>query len=94
MRISRHTKRFRHDYLKMKRSGRKIRKLDVVMDMLIDGKKLAPKYKNHALQGEWRHAQDCHIEGDWILLYELGTDEDGNETITFHATDNHENLFG
>lgn len=69
-------------------------KLHTVMRLLIDGKPLPLKYRNHALQGEWQHVRDCHIEGDWILLYELGTDPDGTETVTFHATDNHEHLFG
>jgi mRNA interferase YafQ len=94
MRIPKHTKRFRRDYVKMKRSGRKISKLETLMGLLMDGKPLAMKYKDHPLQGEWQHIRDCHVEGDWILLYELGMDEDGNETITFHATDNHGNLFG
>lgn len=71
-----------------------MQKLHVVMGMLIDGVSLPPKYKDHPLQGPWKHLRDCHIEGDWILLYELGFDEDLNDSITFHATDNHENLFG
>ena len=94
MRQVKHTKRFRRDYAKMKRSGRKIEKLENLMDMLIDGKVLPAKYKDHALQGEWKPIRDCHIEGDWILLYEIGADEDDNEWIVFHATDTHENLFG
>ncbi len=94
MRIPRHTKRFRRDYAKFKRSGKAIRKLDAVMGMLIDGERLPPKYRDHPLQGEWRHLRDCHIEGDWLLLYELATDPEGGETVTFHATDTHENLFG
>jgi mRNA interferase YafQ len=64
------------------------------MEMLIDGVSLPPKYRDHPLQGQWKHLRDCHIEGDWILLYELSTDEQGSEWVMFHATDNHENLFG
>jgi mRNA interferase YafQ len=94
MRVPRFTKRFRRDYDKMKRSGRNAESLRAVMEMLMDGKVLLPRYRDHALQGEWQGVRDCHIEGDWILLYELGIDEDGNETVTFHATDNHGNLFG
>jgi len=52
------------------------------------------KYRDHALQGEWKHLRDYHIEGDWLLLYALGTDVEGNEIITFHATGTHENFFG
>ena len=93
MRVPRYTKRFRRDYEKMKHSGKKIRKLDTVMEMLLDGILLPSKYHDHALQGQLKSVRDCHIEGDWLLLYELGIDSDGNEIITFYATDNHENLF-
>ena len=93
-RIVKTTKQFRRDYAKFNRSGKKIAKLDDVLSMLVRGMVLPAQYNDHPLQGEFRHMRDCHVEGDWILLYELGKDEDGYETITFHATDNHENLFG
>jgi mRNA interferase YafQ len=93
MRLPKYTKRFRRDYAKMKHSGKKIGKLDLVLEMLTDGKELPAKYGDHLLKGEWEGVHDCHVEGDWILLYELGR-ENGQETIMFHATDNHENLFG
>ena len=94
MRIPKHTKRFRREYAKAKRSGKKIQKLDTVLQTLNSGMLLAPTYKDHPLHGEWRNVRDCHIEGDWVLLYELGFDENGNETITYHAIDTHENIFG
>ena len=79
----------------MKRSkGIGIFKLRSVMDQLVDGKILSQKHRDHALHGQWKDCRDCHIEGDWILIYELGMNEEGQETITFHATGNHEYLFG
>ncbi|TSC58610.1 MAG: hypothetical protein Greene041619_484 [Candidatus Peregrinibacteria bacterium Greene0416_19] len=78
----------------MKRSGRKISKLHAVIDLLMDGKPLPLKYHDHELQGAWKGVRDCHIGGDWLLLYELSRGADGNEIVTFHATDTHENLFG
>ncbi len=64
------------------------------MKLLVRGEIIPLKHKDHALRGEMQHLRDCHIEGDWLLLYALGIDADGNETVTFHATDTHENLFG
>ena len=93
MRISRFAKQFRKDYAKAKRSGKKIAKLDAVMQILVNEEHLPSKHKDHALHGEWKDMRDCHVEGDWILLYEL-VDENGTRKIIFHATDNHENLFG
>ena len=94
MRIAKTTKRFRRDYVKLKRSGKKIAKLHAVMESLIEGRTLPRRCRDHALQGEWQYLRDCHIEGDWLLLYELGTDAEENETVVFHATGTHENLFG
>lgn len=93
MRIPKTTKQFRRDYAKFKRSGKNITKLNHIMGLLIQGDALPAKHRDHALQGEWQYLRDCHIEGDWLLLYALGIDE-GKETITFHATGTHENLFG
>ena len=94
MRIARFAKRFRRDYAKAKHSGRKIAKLEEVMQLLVNNELLLPKHKDHALRGVWQGTRDCHIEGDWILIYELGMNQDGNDVIIFHATDTHENLFG
>ena len=94
MRLPIYTKGFRWDYAKMQRSGRNIGKLDDVMELLIDKKPFLLRHRDHLLKGQWQHVRDCHVEGDWILLYQLRTDNEGNETITFHRTDNHENLFG
>ena len=95
MRVPRHTKSFRRDYRKLKHArGQKMRKLHAVMEKLIDGATLPSQCRDHALHGEWQGCHDCHIEGDWVLVYELEIDAGGREMITFHATGNHEYLFG
>lgn len=63
------------------------------MEQLIDGKILNPIYRDHALHAKWQDFRDCHIEGDWILIYQIGKESDGTEMIIFCATDNHSNLF-
>lgn len=93
MRIIQTTRRFRKDYIKLKRSGKKMQKLQTVMNMLIDGKILESQYRDHPLQGEWKKFRECHIEGDWLLIYQLNKDQKGNEIIMFCASDNHSNLF-
>lgn len=94
MRIAQTTKRFRKDYAKLQRSGSKnMKKLRNLMELLIDDVILAAKYKDHALQGQWKDFRDCHVEGDWVLIYQLSEDEKGNSIVTFCASDNHSNLF-
>ncbi|TSD00234.1 MAG: addiction module antitoxin [Candidatus Peregrinibacteria bacterium Greene1014_49] len=94
MRIPKTTKQFRRHYAKLKRSGKDIAKLNEVMRLLVRSHALPAKYRDHALQGEWQHLRDCHIEGDWLLLYMIGEDTEGNEVVIFYETGTHENLFG
>lgn len=69
-------------------------KLHNVMEQLIVGKTLHPLYKDHSLEGKWVKYRDCHIEGDWVLIYKIESNPDDTETVTFATTDSHSNLFG
>lgn len=94
-RLPHFTKLFRRHYRKLTKSHRhRIEKLDAVLRMLIRQQEPNPQHHDHALHGEWDGCRDCHIEDDWILIYELGTNADGREITIFHATGTHENLFG
>ncbi len=44
-------------------------KLKAVIDKLLENQELEPKYKDHALTGNWNGYRDCHIESDWLLIY-------------------------
>lgn len=70
-----------------------MQKLQIVMNILIDGKILESHYRDHPLQGEWKNFRECHVEGDWLLIYQMSKNDEGNEVITFCASDNHSNLF-
>ena len=74
----------------MKKQGRDIGKLREVIDMIVDEKPLPPKYQDHPIHGEWEGSRDCHIQGDWVLIYEI---DDVAHTVTFHRTGSHSDLF-
>lgn len=42
-----------------------------VINVLLSGKPLDKKYKDHALNGEWKGYQDCHIRPDLVLIYKV-----------------------
>jgi mRNA interferase YafQ len=50
-------------------------RLKEVILLLIEGKPLSARYRDHALAGEWRHHRNCHIEPDWLLLYKIDRDD-------------------
>ena len=74
----------------MKKRSMDINKLTEVMDMIINEQPLPPERRNHPLQGKWKDALECHIQGDWVLIYEI--DEEAH-TVTFHRTGTHSDLF-
>jgi len=83
-------KTFRKQYKLMKKRGMAIDKLLEVMKMIIDEKTLPPERNNHPIHGKWEGAFDCHIQGDWVLIYEI---DPAAHTVTFHRTGTHSDLF-
>ena len=62
--------------------------LKKVIKMILDGKALPPKYKDHPLTGNYKGRRDCHIEPDWLLIYKKEKD-----SIIFERTGTHSDLF-
>lgn len=46
------------------------------MEKLANGEILEAKYRDHALTGNYKDSRECHIEPDWLLIYEIK-----NETL-------------
>ena len=84
-----YTKPFRKQYKLLKKRGYNLNKLTEVMDIIINEKPLPPKHCNHPLHGKWEGSYDCHIQGDWVLIYKPNKKEN---TVTFHRTGTHSDL--
>ena len=41
---------------------------------LANGETLNAKYKDHDLMGNYKGTRECHIEPDWLLVYEIKDD--------------------
>ncbi len=70
----RQTARFRKSLKKMLKRGKDYAKLRTVVKLLAKGEPLPEKYKDHALTGDLVGLRDCHVENDWVLLYEIKND--------------------
>jgi mRNA interferase YafQ len=79
---------FKRDYRLATRRGKKIDKLDGILNRLIEELPLDPSNRDHALTGNWIPRRECHIEPDWLLIYKI----DGNRII-FERTGTHSDLF-
>lgn len=93
-RRSGHTKRFAKDRKRLARSGRyDMEELKQVMQLLIDNTAPLPaQFVDHPLRGEWQDHRDCHVAGDWVLIYRINRTEHGEEVI-FVRTGTHSELF-
>ena len=49
-------------------------KLFSVINTLANGETLNAKYKDHDLMGNYKGTRECHIEPDWLLVYEIKDD--------------------
>ena len=88
MRAGRRTTQFKKDVKRAKKRKKAIEKLKVVIEKLARGEPLEARHHDHALTGPYGGARDCHIEPDWILIYEASEDE-----LVLIRTGTHADLF-
>lgn len=80
------TKKFKKDLKNIIKSGYDISLLDKVVTILLQGKPLPEKYKDHNLTGNWVGHRECHITPDWLLIYLIN---DNTLTLTLTGTGTH-----
>ena len=89
-----YTKGFRKDWERLFRSGRfNMKQLKEAMLLLIaNDAPLGKEWLDHALTGDWANHRECHIGGDFLLIYRL---DDGaqNQQIVFVRVGTHAELF-
>lgn len=55
--------------------GKAMGKLRTLLALLIEGKSVPKRYKDHPLKGVWAGFRDAHIEPDWLLIYRVDGEE-------------------
>ena len=65
---------FKRDY-KRESKGQHRTTLDAVLTPVIaalaNDEPLPPRYRDHALTGDWKDHRDCHVKPDLVLIYRL-----------------------
>lgn len=67
--------KFQRDLKRIQKRGYDITLLKDVLNLLVNGKILPIKYKDHNLSGNFKGCRECHITPDWLLIYEISDDE-------------------
>lgn len=86
------TQRFLKDWERLSASGRyDLRRLKETMLLIVanDGP-LPPAYRDHELRGTWQDFRECHVGGDFLLIYQLPNDA----SVIFARAGTHSELFG
>lgn len=68
------TNQFKKDIKLAKKQHKDLDKLFEVINILAEGGVLEAKYKDHSLTGSYKGTRECHIEPDWLLIYEIRDD--------------------
>ena len=84
------TSHFRKDLKRVVKWRLNIDLLDEIIQTLRERKPLNPKYRDHALTGDYAGLRECHVQPDWLLIYMV----DGkNLILTASRTGTHSDLF-
>lgn len=86
---------FQKDWERLSRSGRyDMGQLKEVMLLLIaNDAPLGPEWKDHPLKGEWATNRECHVGGDFLLIYEADDTIGKGGGIVFVRAGTHSELF-
>ena len=79
---------FRRDVKRLEKCGKDMAKLRDLLLLLIEGKDVPARYRDHALKDDWKGYRDAHIEPDWLLIYRIAGDE-----LRLARTGSHADLF-
>lgn len=88
MKFIRQANSFERDLKKIKKRKKDLDKLYLVVEKLAKNQKLDFKYKAHKLSGNYSDKWECHIEPDWLLIYEIT-----EELVILYRTGSHADLF-
>ncbi len=81
-------RQFKKDYQRIQRTGRTMDLLFEAVGLLQSGEALPPHCRDHQLAGNWKEYRECHLGGDWLLIYQLS-----DELLILIRTGSHSELF-
>lgn len=79
---------FKKDIKRAIKRGKNLQKLYLIVEKLVQGTELEDKHHPHKLAGNYLDKWECHIEPDWLLIYELT-----NDSLILYRMGSHADLF-
>ena len=85
-----YTNRIKKQLHLLKKRGYNMDLFKEVVGMLLDGIPMPAKHHDHPLKGHRQGYRDCHIQGDWMLIYKI---DKKVLTLLLSETGTHSDLF-
>jgi mRNA interferase YafQ len=90
------TNKFDKEFKLMLKRGKNRKKLDEFIGLIEDGLNsciehyliLPDKYRLHKLSGNYQNLWECHLEPDWLIVFDLN-----DHTLILENTGSHSDLF-
>jgi mRNA interferase YafQ len=85
-----YSKAFLKDWQRLSHSGRfdLVRLKEAMMLLIAHDAPLGPEWLDHSLKGAWADHRECHIGGDFLLIYQIEAN-----AINFVRSGTHSELF-
>jgi mRNA interferase YafQ len=83
-----YTKQFEKDLKRCLKRNKRMEKFKLVAEALIEGQELDPIHRDHKLISNFVGRRECHLESDWLLIYNLCEDR-----VIFERMGSHADLF-
>jgi mRNA interferase YafQ len=66
---------------------------EAMLLLIANDSPLGPEWLDHPLKGEWSGNRECHIGGDFLLIYAVDDEAGKGGTIVFVRAGTHAELF-
>ena len=81
---------YKKDYKRYRNQPKKVAALKEVIDLLANEMPIPSKYQLHVLHGNYKNCMECHIQGDFLLIWFDQT----KDVIELVRLGSHSELFG
>ena len=65
----------------------------VMLKLVANDAPLGPEHRDHPLKGEWSGFRECHIGGDFLLIYQVDDEVGKAGMVVFTRAGTHTQLF-
>ena len=84
------TNKMKRDAKLMKKRGKDMAKLTETLNLLANREIMHERYKDHQLFGNLKDFRECHIEPNWLLIYQIF---ENTLILSASGTGTHSDLF-